>query len=177
VDAPGASGDELGAGDEVACFEGFFDGGLVGLADGLVGEPLGGQGVFVVDLDGLGFAATELVIREGEAGGFGLETGKDQDEGVLQGIGPGGIGTGQLGEALGLLLAIGGLAAEVLDHPAGGIGFGSQGGLVVFLGKEGGLQFGEGLGAGVVVGFQLFGQLANGGGELLGLDAQLPEGG
>jgi hypothetical protein len=73
----------------------------------------------------------------------------------------------------------------VLDHPAGGnrcaeafrYGFGSQGGLVVFLGKEGGLQFGEGLGAGVVVSFQLFGQLANGGGELLGFDAQLSEGG
>ena len=56
VDAPGAAGDELGAGDEVACFEGFFDGGLVGLASGLEGEPLGGQGFFVVDLDGLGLA-------------------------------------------------------------------------------------------------------------------------
>ena len=67
----------------------------------------------------------------------------------------------ELGEPPGLLLPVGGLAAEVLDHPAGGIGLG-----------------GEGLGAGVVViGFELFGQLANGGGELLGLDAQLPEGG
>jgi hypothetical protein len=28
----------------------------------------------------------------------------------------------------------------------------------------------------VVIGFQLLGQLADGGGELLGLDAQLPEG-
>jgi hypothetical protein len=55
----------------------------------------------------------------------------------------------------------------VLDHPAGGnrcaeafrYGLG-----------------GEGLGAGVfVVGFQLLGQLADSGGELLGLDAQLPE--
>jgi hypothetical protein len=64
----------------------------------------------------------------------------------------------------------------VLDHPAGGIGFGGQGGFVVFLGEEGGFKLGEGLGAGVVVGFQLFGQLANGRGEFLGLDTQLPEG-
>jgi hypothetical protein len=104
-----------------------------------------------------------------------LETGEDQDEGVLQGIRPGGIGAGELGEPLGLLLAVGGLTAQVLDHPAGGIGLGRQGGFVVFLGQQGSFQFGEGLGAGVVVGFQLFGQLANGGGELLGLDAQLPE--
>jgi len=68
VDAPGAAGDELDTGDEVACFEGFLDGGLVGLAGGFVGEPLGGQGVFVVDLKGLGFAAAELVIREREPG-------------------------------------------------------------------------------------------------------------
>jgi len=47
VVAPGAAGDELGAGDEVACFEGFFDGGLVGLTGDFEGEPLGGQGVFV----------------------------------------------------------------------------------------------------------------------------------
>jgi hypothetical protein len=44
VDAPGAAGDELGAGDELASFEGFFDGGLVRLAGGLEGEPLGGDG-------------------------------------------------------------------------------------------------------------------------------------
>jgi hypothetical protein len=106
-----------------------------------------------------------------------LETGKDQDQGVLKGIGPGGIGAGQLGEALGLLLAVGGLAAKVLDHPAGGIGLGRQGGFVVFLGQQGSFQFGEGLSAGVVVGFQLFGQLADGGGGFLGLDTQLPEGG
>ena len=31
----------MSAGDEVACFEGFLDGGLVGLADGVVGEPRG----------------------------------------------------------------------------------------------------------------------------------------
>jgi len=130
-----------------------------------------------VDLDGLGFAGGELVIGEGEAGGFGLQAGEQQNEGVLQGIGPGGIGAGKLGEAFGLLLAVGGLTAEVLDHPAGGIGLGGQGLLVVFLGEEGGLQFGEGLGAGVVViGIQLLGELADGGGELLGLAAQLPEG-
>jgi hypothetical protein len=70
------------------------------------------------------------------------------------------------------------LAAQVLDHPAGGISLGGEGLLVALFRKEGSLQLGEGLGAGVVViGFELFGQLANGGGELLGLDAQLPEGG
>jgi len=56
------------------------------------------------------------------------------------------------------------LAAEVLDHPAGGISLGGQGGFVVFLGEEGGFKLGEGHGPGVVVCFQLFGQLANGGG-------------
>jgi hypothetical protein len=34
VDAPGAAGDELDVGDLAAGFEGFFDGGLVGLAGG-----------------------------------------------------------------------------------------------------------------------------------------------
>ena len=60
-------------------FEGFFAGGLVGLAGGLEGDPLGGQGVFILDLDGLGFAGGEFVVREGEAGGFELEAGEDQD--------------------------------------------------------------------------------------------------
>jgi hypothetical protein len=65
----------------------------------------------------------------------------------------------------------------VLDHPAGGIGVGGQGLLVAFLGQQGGLQFDEGIGAGVVViGLQLLGEQTDGGGELLGLDAQLPEG-
>ena len=94
MDAPGAAGDQLGAGDEVAGLEGLFDGGLVGLACGLEGKPLRGQGFLVIDLDGLGLAGAQLVIREREAGGFGLETGEDQDEGVLQGIRPGGIGAG-----------------------------------------------------------------------------------
>jgi hypothetical protein len=48
----------------------------------------------------------------------------------------------------------------VLDHPTGGIGLG-----------------GEGLAAAVVViALQLLSQLADGSGELLGLDAQLPQG-
>ncbi len=39
------------------------------------------------------------------------------------------------------------------------------------------LQLGEGQGLLFgVIGFELFGQLADGGGELLGLDAQLPQG-
>jgi hypothetical protein len=133
-------------GDEVAGFEGFLDGGFVGLAGGLEGEPLGGEGVLVVDLDGLGFPGGEFVVWEGEARGGGLQASEDQDEGVLQGIGPGGIGSGDLGEALGLLLAVGGLSAEVLDHPASGnrcaeafrYGLGGEGGFVVFLGQQGG---------------------------------------
>ena len=172
-------------GDEVAGFEGFLDGGFVGLAGGLEGEPLGGEGVLVVDLDGLGFPGGEFVVWEGETGSGGLQPGEHRHQGVLQAIGPGGIGAGELGEAHGLLLALGGLSAEVLDHPASGnrcaeafrYGLGGEGGFVVFLGQQSGLQFGEGLGAGVVVGFQLFRELANGGGEILGLDAQLPEGG
>ena len=50
VDAPGAAGDQLGTVDEMARFEGLFDGGLVGLAGGDDGKPLGGEGVFVGDL-------------------------------------------------------------------------------------------------------------------------------
>ena len=69
----------------------------------------------------------------------------------LEGIGAGGIRAGQLREPLGLLLAVGGLTAEVLDHPAGGIGLGGQGRLVAFLGQQGGLQVSEGLRSGVVV--------------------------
>jgi hypothetical protein len=182
VDAPGAAGDQLGAGDELACFEGLFDGGLIGLAGGLEGEPLGGQGVFVGDLDGLALVGAELVIREGEPGGGGLQPGEHQDKGVLQGIGPAGIGAGQLREPLGLLLAVGGLAAQVLDHPAGGnrcaeafrYGLGGEGLLVAFVREQGSLQLSEGIGS-AVVGFQLLSKLADGGGELLGLDAQLPE--
>jgi hypothetical protein len=149
------------------------------------GHPLGGEGVFVVDLDGLGLAGGELVIGEGEAGSSGLQPGEDQDQGVLRGVGARGVGSGQLGEALGLLLPVGGLAVKVLDHPAGGgnrcaeafrYGLGGQRRLVAFLGQQGGLQLGEGIGAGVVViGLQLFGEQTDAGGALLGLDAQLPE--
>jgi hypothetical protein len=58
----------------------------------------------------------------------------------------------------------------VLDHPAGGIGLGGQGRLVAFISKQGGLQLGERLGAGVfVVGFQLLGQLAERSGSLADL--------
>ncbi len=52
--------------------------------------------------------------------------------------------TGQIAEALGLLLAVGGLAAQVFDHPAGGIGLGSQRCLVAFLCQEGRFQFSQG---------------------------------
>jgi hypothetical protein len=84
TDAPGAAGEELGAGDELAGFEGLLDGGLVRLAGGGEAQPLGIEGFLVVDLDGLGLAGTELVIRKGEAGGGGLQPGEDQDEGVLE---------------------------------------------------------------------------------------------
>jgi hypothetical protein len=39
-----------------------------------------------------------------------------------------------------LLLPVGGLAAQVLDHPAGGIGLGGEGLFVALLGKQGSLQ-------------------------------------
>jgi hypothetical protein len=72
----------------------------------------------------------------------------------------------------------------VLDHPAGGnrcaeafrYGFGGEGFLVALFCQEGSFQLSEGQGPLFgVIGFQLLGQLADGGGELLGLDAQLPE--
>ena len=95
------------------------------------------------------------MIREQEPVSCGLQPGEDQDQGVFEDIGAAGIGAGQLGKPLGLLLAVACLTMQVLDHPAGGIGLGS--GILV-------------------IGFQLLSQLADGGGELLGLDAQLPEG-
>ena len=68
-DAPGAAGEELGAGDLAASLEGFLDGGLIRLGGGFDGEPFGIESLFVVDHHRLGFAAAELVIGEGEAGG------------------------------------------------------------------------------------------------------------
>ena len=177
VDAPGAAGEELGAGDLAAGLEGFLDGGLVWLAGGGDGEPHGIESLFVVDHDGRGLAAAELVIGEREAGSSGLQLGEDKDQRLLQGIGPAGIGAGQIAEPLGLLLAVGRLPAQVLDHPAGGIGFGGEGLLVALLGQQGRLQLSQGQSALFrVIGFQLLSQLADGGGELPGLDAQLPEG-
>jgi hypothetical protein len=73
----------------------------------------------------------------------------------------------------------------VLDHPAGGnrcaeafrYGLGRQGRFVAFLSQQGSFQLGQGLGADLgVVALQLLSQLTYGGGELLRLDAQLPEG-
>ena len=80
VDAPAAVGEELGSRDLLAGLEGLLDGGLVGLAGGLDRQPLGSQGLLVVDLDGMGSAACELVIGEGEAGGLRLQPGEDQNE-------------------------------------------------------------------------------------------------
>jgi hypothetical protein len=57
----------------------------------------------------------------------------------------------------------------VLNHPAGGIGFGGEGLFVALFCQQGGLKLSEGLGSAVVViGFQLLSQLADSGGELLG---------
>ncbi len=64
VDASGAAGDQLGTVDAMARFEGLLDGGLIGLAGGGDGQPLGGEGVLVVDLDGLGLAGGQLVIGD-----------------------------------------------------------------------------------------------------------------
>ena len=65
----------------------------------------------------------------------------------------------------------------MLDHPAGGVSFGRQGSLIALLSEQGRLQLREDLGAAVVViGLELLGQLADRGGELLGLDTQLEEG-
>ena len=171
-DAPDAAREQLGAGDLLAGLDRFLDGGLVGLGGGGDGEPLGIKGFLVVDLDGLGLAGGEFVVGEAEASGLGLQAGEHQHERGLQGIGAVVVSSGQGGEPLGLLLAVGALAAEVLDHPAGGIGLGGDGRLVAFISQQGGFQFGKGLGAAVVVIGQLLGQLANDGGELLGLDAQ-----
>jgi hypothetical protein len=65
----------------------------------------------------------------------------------------------------------------VLDHPAGGICFGRQGGFVALFCQKCGLQLSQGQSALLgVISFQLLGQLADSGGELLGLAAQLPQG-
>jgi hypothetical protein len=52
VDGPDAAGEEVGAGDEVAGFEGLFDGGLIGLGGGFHGEPLIREGGWVGDGNG-----------------------------------------------------------------------------------------------------------------------------
>ena len=177
MDAPGAAGDQPDTGDLFAGLEGLLDSGLVRLAGGLDRQPLGIEGLLVVDFDGLGFAGGELVVREAEPGGLRLEESEDQDEGFLQGIGPIRIAAGEIREPLGLLLAIGGLAAQVLDHPAGGVSLGRQGSLIALLSEQGRLQLSEDLGAAdVVIGLELLGQLADRGGEFLGLDTQLEEG-
>ena len=84
------------------------------------------------------------MIREGETRSRRLQLGEDKDQRFLQGIGPAGITTGQISEALGLLTPVGGLTAQVLDHPAGGIGLSGEGSFVAFFCQQGCLQLGEG---------------------------------
>jgi hypothetical protein len=158
VDAPGAAGEELGPSDLLAGLEGLLDGVFVRLACGGEGEPLGIEGQLVVDHHGLGLAGGELVIGEGETRSGRLQLGEDKDQRFLQRIGPAGITPGQIGEPLGLLAAVGGLTAQMLDHPAGGIGFGGEGLLIALFCQQGGLQLGEGQGPLLgVFGFQLLG--------------------
>jgi hypothetical protein len=65
----------------------------------------------------------------------------------------------------------------VLDYPAGGIGLGSQGCFVAFISEQDGLQLRDGLLTFFwLLAFKALGEKANGVGELLGFDAQLPEG-
>ncbi len=90
------------------------------LGGGFDGEPLGIEGLLVVDHDGGGFAAAELVIGEGEAGGRRLQLGENKDQRLLQRIGPAGITTGQIAEVLGLLLAVGGRCREQTGPAASG---------------------------------------------------------
>ena len=153
---PGANdtGSEAGApqGERgVASLEGFLDGCLVGLAGGGDGQPLGSEGLFVVDQHRLGLAAAELVIREREPGGAGLQLGEDKDQRLLQRIRPACVTPSQGRKPLGLLLALGRLAAQVLDHPAGcnrcaeafRYGLGRERRFVALLGQKSGLQLGE----------------------------------
>ena len=83
------------------------------------------------------------MIGKGETRSRWLQLGEDKDKRFLQGIGPACITTGQIGEPLGLLLPVGGLAAQVLDHPAGGIGLSGEGLLIALFCQKSGLQFGE----------------------------------
>ena len=176
LDVPEAAGEEVGAGDEVAVFQGLFDGGLIGLGGGFHGEPLFRERGFVGDGDGRGFAGGEEVIGKLEAGGLREEAGEQRDEGGLQRISAGGFGGSQGGEALGLGLVVGGLSAEAIDHPAGGIRFLVEGLAVGFLGGEGFFQIGYGLDViRFITGMEAIGELDDPAGFGCKLDAQLPE--
>ena len=177
VDGPGAAGEEVGAGDEVAVFQGLFDGGLIGLAGGGDGEPFGGEGGFVGDGDGLGFAGGEEVIGELKAGDLGEEAGEQGNERGFEGISAGGFGGGKGGEALGLGLVVGGFCAEAIDHPAGGIGLAVEGLAVRFLGSKGLFQISDRSGVlRFITAVEAIGQLHDPAGIGGKLDAQLPEG-
>ncbi len=67
-DAPGAAGEELGAGDLLAGLDRCLDRRLVGFGGGGDCEPLGIELGVLGDVDGLGAGAAQLVIGEGEAG-------------------------------------------------------------------------------------------------------------
>jgi hypothetical protein len=69
VDAPGAAGEELGAGDLAASLEGLFDGGLIGLGGGFDGEP---QRVHVAIDDVTQLAYVEVLADEQQATAIGF---------------------------------------------------------------------------------------------------------
>jgi hypothetical protein len=85
-------------------------------------------------------------------GGRRLQLGEHKDPGLLQRIGPAGVTGSQGRKALGLLLAVGRLAAQVLDHPAGGnrsaevcrYGLGGEGFLVALFCQQRSFQLCQG---------------------------------
>ena len=142
-----------------------------------IGEPLSGEGGVVVDGYRLGAAGGEVVVGEAEAGSGRLQAGEDVNQGGFKGISAGGIALGEGGQAPGLLAAVGRLGTQVLDHSAGGICLGGEGLLVALFQEQGGFEVLDQCGAGGLVdAVELISQKGDGCGDLLGLNAQLPEG-
>lgn len=169
---------EAGGGGCDGGLDAGLDRGLVRRAGGADGDQISGDGVAVVDDDGIGGAAGELVIEEAEARLAGGEASEHRKERGFERIGAGGLTAGKRGEALGLGLVVVGITAQAFDHPADGIGLALQGLAARFLSREGLLEIGDGAGVlGLVIGVEPFGQLGDPAGFGLELSAQLPEGG